>query len=82
MLTETNTKVVAEEKSNRQYRLWTIWKLRPMKIIPVYNEDSFNSTIMSLQLLYEGTLALIDQSDEETALWKLGLWVKYLTCIS
>lgn len=70
MLTETNTKKqqLSGKKSNRQgVACEQSGKLRPPEEIPVYNEDSFNSIIMSLQLLYEGTLALIDQSDEEIA---------------
>ena len=72
-----------EKKSNRQgVDCEQSGKLRPPGEIPVYNEDSFNSILMSLQLLHQGTLALIDQSHEEMALWKLGLWGKYLTPIS
>ena len=72
MLTDTNIKkqyLSGKKKSNRQgVDCEQSGKLRPPEEIPVYNEDSFNSILMSLHLLHQGTLALIDQSDEEMAL--------------
>ena len=72
MLTDTNTKkqyLSGKKISNRQgVDCEQSGKLRPPEEIPVYNEDSFNSILMSLHLLHQGTLALIDQSDEEMAL--------------
>lgn len=54
------------KKDNRQGAKWEqSGKLRPPQEIPVYNEDSLNSINVSFQLLYQGTLALIDRSDEE-----------------
>lgn len=67
MLISTNYENVVEREArdNRQVVWEQSEKRGPSQEIPVYNEDSLNSIIVSFQLLYQGTLALTDRSDEE-----------------